>query len=124
MSLLLTPDVPAGELRQWCMQLEHRLNVAHAIAQSLWRQLASGRRRELYDQDLDVFALAAVDPAIEAMLRLGERQHIHVEPCRAVLDSQRWGEEFLLVLPSGEKRNVSRDMLLMMAGLPAEGERA
>ena len=111
-------------------ELENQLTLAKIMARRLWNALRARTGLEaetLFDRD----GLRIADPAFDAAEIVWERQRILVVPCRTALDpggsdsmANAWptqGEMYLGTWPDGNTRNLTRDQVLMMAGMdPAE----
>ncbi|CAN5361446.1 hypothetical protein BH09PSE4_BH09PSE4_17150 [soil metagenome] len=100
--------------------------VLKALCRHLW-DLLERRHPKHADEvwgDLGVEEMCMVDRCFEAMLILWQRDHIHAEPCRRILDIQRRDYfQYLLLFPGGDRRVVSEEQLLALAGIafdPAE----
>lgn len=110
-------------------ELENQLMVAKLMARHLWTVLAARIDQAtavLFADGVSADARRVIDVAFDAAEIVWERHRILVEPCRRVLDQRVVGvlvpipaqaEMYLARYPGGEVRNVTRDQLLMMAGM-------
>ena len=100
------PDQQVALLKVVCRRLWTLLDQRHpTIARDVDRHLSPEAR-------------AAIDRTFEAAMALWAGSGIHVEPCRRITDDQlAGGYRYLLIYRSGERRVVSEDRLLMMAGV-------
>ncbi|WP_198356016.1 hypothetical protein [Sphingomonas sp. TX0522] len=114
--------------------LESQISIARVMARRLWltlRRRADGDGiRALLDVEdaLTDDGRRTIDAAFDAACLLWDRKRILVEPCRVILDPgtlDRWhgaptqGEMYVATLTDGSTQTVSRDQLLMMAGMDA-----
>ncbi len=115
-------------------ELEDQLTISRVMARRLWltlrRRLDGDAVRALLDVEeaLSEEGRRTIDAAFDAARLLWERKRILVEPCRVILEPKpfaSWGagpdqgEMYVATLPDGSSQNVSRDQLLMMAGMDA-----
>jgi hypothetical protein len=101
--------------------LEWKLINAEGFARKLWAALKARRGEEWDAFDVAGFfgsdGARVVDAAFEAAEKVWEKSRISIYPCSRILDGQEEGRDFIAVLPDGELRNLSRQQLLMMAGM-------
>lgn len=114
--------------------LESQLAIARVMARRLWltlRRRADGDGiRALLDVEeaLTDDGRRTIDAAFDAARLLWERKRILVEPCRVILDpatldtwhgGPKQGEMYVATLSDGSTQTVTRDQVLMMAGMDA-----
>lgn len=102
-------------------ELEGQVIVAKIMARRFWAILSARvdlATRMLFADELYPDARRVIDLAFDAAEIVWERHRITVVPARIILDDQP--EAYLARYPGGESRNISREQLLMMAGMDAD----
>lgn len=110
-------------------ELENQVVILRIYARRLWDAL----RQRNAEAALEVYFNAnhegarVIDPMYDAAERIYDQKRIFVVPCRTVLDysapfsmNAGWAaplEMYLGRWPDGSTRNLTRDQVLMMAGM-------
>ena len=107
------------ELEGRVFELESQVVAAKVVARRLWAALSVrvGFALDVLLEEYDSLLRRVVDVEFDAAQIVWERHRIVVVPCRVVIDPQEQHRDFFARYPNGEGRNVSRDQLLMMAGM-------
>ena len=107
-------------------ELEDQLIMTRVMARRLWNALRARTGLEA-EAIFTAESMRIADPVFDAAETVWERQRIHIQPCRTVLDpggqagmSDAWpvqGDMYLATWPDGNTRNLTRDQVLMMGGV-------
>lgn len=117
------------DARSRVADLENQVTLAKILARRFWRVLATRvdmATQVLFVHDLSPESRRVVDVAFDAAEIVWQNHRVVVEPCRRLLDPPSNGmpwdwptqdEMFVARYPGGETKNISRDQLMMMAGM-------
>lgn len=111
-------------------ELENELAIARIFARKLWQALHARSGLEIEHFELPYEATRMADPAYDAAEIIWKRHRIVIEPCRRILDRKTYGfssnnapdqaEMYIGAWPDGDRRNLTRAQVLMMAGMDAD----